>query len=42
MAYDKGNKADSPMKEEADAEEKKFVYSVEKKITKSITKMWLN
>mgnify|MGYP000849421620 CR=1 FL=1 len=38
MAFEKGNRPDSPM----DAEEKKFVYSVEKKITKSITKMWLN
>ena len=43
MAYDKGNKSRfSNEREEADAEEKKFVYSVEKKITKSITKMWLN
>lgn len=42
MAYDKGNKADSPMKRRGGRRRKKFVYSVEKKITKSITKMWLN
>jgi len=39
MAFDKGSKTDSPMREEISAEEKKFVYSVEKRITKSTTKM---
>ena len=34
MAFEKGNRPD--------AEEKKFVYSVEKKITKSATKMQIN
>ena len=43
MAYEKGNRPDSPMKrEEADAEEKKFACSVEKKITRSTTKMQIN
>ena len=42
MAFEKGNRPDSPMREEADAEEKKFVYSVVKKTTKSITKIQQN
>ena len=38
MAYDKGNKADSPMKRRGGRRRKKFVYSAVKKTTKSITK----
>jgi len=39
MAYNKSERPDSPMREEADAEEKKFVYSAVKKTMKSATKM---
>ena len=40
MAYDKGNRPEGGSREEAaDVEEKKFAYSVEKRITRSITRM---
>ena len=42
MAYEKGNRPDSPMKRRGGRREKKFAYSVEKKITKSATKMQIN
>ena len=43
MAYEKGNRPDSPMKRRAaDAEEKKFVYSADRKIMKSATRMQIN
>lgn len=42
MAYNRGERPDSPMKRRAAAEEKKFVYSVVKKTTKSITKIQQN
>lgn len=40
MAYEKGSRPEGGFKREAlHAEEKKFAYSVEKRITKSIIKM---
>lgn len=39
MAYNRGERPDSPMKRRAAAEEKKFVYSVVKRITRSTTRM---
>ena len=39
MAYNKGERPDSPMKRRGGRRRKKFVYSVVKKITKSATKM---
>ena len=43
MAYEKGNRPDSPMKRrEEDAEEKKFVYSADRKTTRSAIKMQIN
>ena len=41
MAYEKGSRPEGGFKKRgpADAEEKKFAYSVEKRITKSIIKM---
>ena len=41
MAYDKGNRPEGGFKKKRRryAEEKKFAYSVEKRITRSITRM---
>ena len=39
MAYNRGERPDSPMKRRGGAEEKKFVYSVVKRITRSTTRM---
>ena len=39
MAFEKGNRPDSPMKRRGGRRRKKFVYSVVKKTTKSITKI---
>ena len=43
MAFEKGNRPDSPMKRRGGRRrKKKFVYSVVKKTTKSITKIQQN
>ena len=39
MAYNKNEKADSPMKRRGGRRRKKFVYSAVKRITRSITRM---
>ena len=39
MAYNRGERPDSPMKRRGGRRRKKFVYSVVKKITKSTTRM---
>lgn len=42
MAYTKNEKGDAPKMRRGDAEERKFAFSVAKRITRSITKMLLN
>ncbi len=42
MAYDKGKSRRRIQEKRPDAEEKKFAYSVEKRITRSITRMLQN
>ena len=39
MAYNRGERPDSPMKRRGGRREKKFVYSVVKRITRSTTRM---
>ena len=39
MAYNRGERPDSPMKRRGGRRRKKFVYSAVKKIMKSITRM---
>ncbi|CBL21363.1 hypothetical protein CK1_36380 [Ruminococcus sp. SR1/5] len=39
MAYNRGERPDSPMKRRGGRRRKKFVYSAVKRITRSITRM---